>query len=117
MDINSIDNCISGSHYNISLYIFEKIKNKHKYNTDNNEWFYLNNNNEWIIDNKLNNLIIEIKSKIVNDFILRSIYLNDIKNNNNDDNVFKSNKLLEIANKLKNDKFIKDIIKEIKQFY
>jgi len=107
-----LDKCIDskGTHYDISLYIYEKIKNIYKY-TNENQWLYFDNN-IWNIDINLNYITNIIKSIIVNDFITRSLYWDNFN-----DCSIKSIRLLEIANKLKNNKFIKDIIKELKQFY
>lgn len=102
----SIDNCIScrGSHYDICVYINETLKNidiKSNLEKDPN---YLKN---------------YIKSVIVNDFIKRSLYYSNLEeeNNNSKDNEIKIIKLLEVADKLKNEKFLKDILKEMRQFY
>ena len=101
----NIDNCISsrGSHYDISLYIYENLKIlKFEYKDNDIEIIkYLKN---------------YIKSVIVNDFIKKSLYYAQL-NDNNDGNNIRSIKLLEIANKLKNEKFLKDILKELRQFY
>jgi len=99
----SIDNCISsrGSHYDICLYINETLKD-----------ISIKNN----LEENPNYLKNYIKSVIVNDFITRSLYYSNL-NDNNKDNEIKTIKLLEIANKLKNEKFLKDILKEMRQFY
>lgn len=97
----SIDNCIGskGSHYDISLYISERLKGVDiKGNLEKNP-------------NYLKNYI---KSVIVNDFIERSLYYSSLEES---DDEIKSIKLLEIADKLKNEKFLKDILKEMRQFY
>lgn len=101
----NIDTCISskGSHYDISLYIYEKLK----------ELNYEYKEND--IEN-INYLKNYIKSVIVNDFIKRSLYYAEL-DNEYDGNEIKSIRLLEIANKLKNEKFLKDILKELRQFY
>lgn len=102
----NIDNCIGsrGSHYDISLYIFEKLKEiEYKYNEEDEK------NNE----NYLKNYI---KSIIVNDFMIRSLYYINLNEDKND-NEIKSLRLLEIADKLKNEKFLKEILKELRQFY
>jgi len=119
-----IDCCIgsNGSHYDISLVIYEIIKNKFKY-IGNNIWEY-KKDDEWINDEKNINLKSEIKSNVTNYFLERSKYWinksideNNIDKNIEVDNNLKSLKLLQISNKLSDDKFISNIIKEIKQFY
>jgi len=121
---NYIDCCISsnGSHYDISLVIYEIIKNKFKY-IGNNIWEY-KKDDEWINDEKNINLKSEIKSNVTNYFLERSKYWinksqdeNNIDKNIEVDNNLKSLKLLQVSNKLSDDKFISNIIKEIKQFY
>lgn len=101
-----LDNCINISHYNIALYVYEIIKDRYRYN--NKKWLLVEKNDDINYENKLKE---EIKTLIVNDFGNRSIYWSK----NNDD--IKSIKLLQVADKLKNEKFLKDIIKELPQFY
>jgi hypothetical protein len=119
-----IDCCMgsNGSHYDISLVSYEIIKKKFKY-IEKNTWEYLENEN-WIIDENAIHLKDEIKSNVVNAFILRSMYWNNKANseeyidpNLSIDSKIKSLKILQFANKLKNEKFIIQLIKEIKQFY
>ena len=107
-----LDNCMGsrGSHYDISLYIYETSKNNPNYPS------YPKNEDEY---NKLKTFI---KSSIVNDFILRSMHFINLNENESDadkieENSFKSLRLSEIADKLKNDKFLKNVINELKQFY
>ena len=52
----------------------------------------------------------------MNDFIKRSLYYINLEENK-DENEIKSLRLLEIADKLKNEKFLKEILKELRQFY
>jgi len=118
---NYIDCCIgsNGSHYDISLVIYNILKDDYRY-VGNNMWEY-NNNNSWIIDEKNIKLKSAIKLDVNNYFIERSKYWLDM-NNNDDinleiDNKHKSLKILQYSNKLKDDKFISKIIKEVKQFY
>lgn len=101
-----LDNCINISHYNIGLYVYEIIKDRYRYN--NKKWLLVEKNDDINYENKLKE---EIKTLIVNDFGNRSIYWS--KNGND----IKSIKLLQVADKLKNEKFLKDIIKELPQFY
>jgi hypothetical protein len=107
-----LDNCVNGSHYNISLYIFQLIKDKYKYSDK--RWYLLDEeeNNDGEI--KLKN---EIKTLIANNFGNRSIYWNNFNNKDKNENDIKVVKLLQIMDKLKNEKFLKDIIKELAQFY
>lgn len=114
--------CSNGSHYDISLVIYEIIKNNFKY-VGNNIWEY-KKDNEWIIDEKNINLKTEIKTNVINHFLERSKYWinksideNNIDKNIEFDNNLKSLKLLQVSNKLNDDKFIFNIIKETKQFY
>jgi hypothetical protein len=118
---NYIDCCIgsNGSHYDISLVIYNILKDSYRY-IGNNTWEY-NDNNLWIVDEKNMKLKYSIKVDVNNYFIDRSKYWLDM-NNNNDinleiDNKHKSLKILQYSNKLKDDKFISQIIKEVKQFY
>lgn len=118
-----IDICIgsNGSHYDVSKVIYELIKDKFKY-MGKNIWKY-NNGIEEIIDDKNNNYLKnELKSNIINIFILRGSYWDDkaIKETNINismDYKLKSSILLQIASKLKDPKYIIYIIKELKQFF
>jgi hypothetical protein len=102
-----LDKCIghNDTHYDIANYIYQVIKDKYKYDEKINKWLYLDKEDK----TNLSKLKKEIKTNIVNQFIMRSVYWNN--------NEICSIILLKIANKLKNDIFIRDIIKEIKQFY
>jgi hypothetical protein len=118
-----IDICIgsNGSHYDVSKVIYELIKDKFIY-CGKNIWKYNDNNNNFIIDEKQYYLRQELKSNIINNFILRSNYWDDKSIIQNDINIslnyqLKSSILLQIANKLKDDKYINCIIKELKQFF
>lgn len=118
-----IDICIgsNGSHYDVSKVIYELIKDKFIY-CGKNIWKYNDNNNNFIIDEKQYQLRQELKSNIINNFILRSNYWDDKSIIQNDINIslnyqLKSSILLQIANKLKDDKYINCIIKELKQFF
>jgi len=129
LDINQLlGNCINGSHYNISLYIFQLIKEKYRYN--NKKWILLNNNiindnninDNNINDNNINDNNKKIENKLKDDiktlifinFGNRSIFWS--KNIDNENKV-KSIKFLQVIDKMKNEKFLKDIIKELTQFY
>jgi hypothetical protein len=107
-----LDKCIgyNDTHYDIAKYIYEVLKDKFKYNEKTNKWLYLDKDDT----SNLNKLKREIKTTIVNHFILRSVYWNK---NDLDENKICSFHLIQIAHKLKNDKFLRAIIKEIKQFY
>ena len=112
--------CSNGSHYDVSKVIYELIKDKFSY-CGKNIWKY-NNNNNLIIDEKLNYLKNEIKTTVINTFILRGNYWDDktlIEHNINISNDYKikSSMLFQIANKLKDNKYVINIIKELKQFF
>jgi hypothetical protein len=112
--------CSNGSHYDVSKVIYELIKDKFSY-CGKNIWKY-NNNNNIIIDEKQNYLKNEVKSNVINIFIIRGNYWDDkalIEPNINISNDYKikSSILLQIANKLKDNKYLGHIIKELKQFF
>ena len=113
--------CSNGSHYDVSKVIYELIKDKFFY-CGKNIWKYNNNNNNLIIDEKLNYLKNEIKTTVINTFILRGNYWDNkalIEPNINISNDYKikSSLLLQIANNLKDNKYLGHIIKELKQFF
>ena len=121
---NYIDCCIgsNGSHYDIAKVIYEVIKDKYHYN-GNNIWTVKVNDN-WEVDNKNNNLRMEIRSSVTNHFISRSIYwtqqAREYEYANISiciDNQIKASKILQFSNKLKDVKFVTQVIKELKQFY
>lgn len=111
----SIDNSISLNHYDIALIAYELLKDNFRYKGKNNWEYYNNDKKEWIIDINKKELITSIKSIVVNKYLDMIFKINaDV---NVEDKDFKITRLLQIANKLKNQKFIIDLIKELKQFY
>jgi hypothetical protein len=120
---NYIDICIysNGSHYDVSKVIYEIIKNKFIY-CGKNIWKYTTDSKNYIFDDKLYYIKNEITSNVINHFIIRSTFWDDksIQENNiniSNDYQMKSVTLLQIANKLKDTKYINCIIKELKQFF
>lgn len=119
-----IDCCIgsNGSHYDMSLVIYHILKDKYRYLGD-NLWQYKNINDEWINDIKNNlHIINDIKSIVINYFLSRSTYWLEESKTSEDislsnDNQIKSVRILQYSSKLKDEKFIKEIMKEIKQFF
>ena len=117
-----IDICIgsNGSHYDVSKVIYELIKDKFNY-CGKNVWKYIENG-ENTIDDKQLKLKNVLKSTVINTFIIRSNYWDDKAIVQNDINIaldyqIKSSTILQIANKLKDDKYLNCIIKELKQFF
>lgn len=102
-------------HYDIASYIYKDdyIKTYFKYDENNSKWLYLEKE-EWIEDKKSKKLINEIKTRIVNNIINKHKELEEDKN---EIDYYKSIFLLETALKLKNDNYLKKIIKELKQFF
>jgi aspartyl/asparaginyl-tRNA synthetase len=118
IDINNyIDNCISlkDNHYDIAFISYQLLKNKYKYEGGNKWNYYDNNKKEWIEDINMKQIKNDIKSVVVGKYLERIKTLNN--NTNDQDKDLKIMRLLQIANKLKNEKFIVDLIKELKQFY
>jgi hypothetical protein len=115
---NIIDACItSNTDYDIANVIHKILKDKYKY-IENNTWEYFDDiTNKWYIDIKNKNLKNAIKNDICKEFIQRSIYwANKTKTVNSKTDIM-SSKLLFIGNKMKDDKYISNIIKECKQFF
>lgn len=117
-----IDICIysNGSHYDVSKVIYELIKDKFSY-TGKNVWKFTNNN-IIIIDDKQTYLRKELNTNVINAFILRGNYWDNKSNiesniNISNDYKIKSSMLFQIANKLKDSKYVINIIKELKQFF
>jgi hypothetical protein len=117
-----IDICIgsNGSHYDVAKVIYELIKDQFNY-CGRNIWKY-NENGEYIIDDKQTKLKNVLKSTVINTFIIRSNFWDDKAIVQNDINIaldyqIKSSTLLQIANKLKDEKYLNCIIKELKQFF
>lgn len=115
---NIIDACItSNTDYDIANVIHKILKDKYKY-IENNTWEYFDDiSNKWNIDIKNKNLKNAIKNDVCKEFIQRSIYwANKTKTVNSKTDIM-SSKLLFIGNKMKDDKYISNIIKECKQFF
>lgn len=115
---NIIDACItSNTDYDIANVIYKILKDKYKY-IENNTWEYFDDiSNKWHIDIKNKNLKNAIKNDVCKEFIQRSIYwANKTKTVNSKTDIM-SSKLLFIGNKMKDDKYISNIIKECKQFF
>ena len=119
-DINKyIDLCIiNSSDYDISIVIFKILNGKYRY-LQNNLWEYYNDKaKKWILDNKNDNLKYSLKTIVCTHFTERSIFWNkDDAKLLHKDNEMISRKLLSIASKFKEDKYIYAIIKECKQFF
>ena len=115
---NIIDTCITNNtDYDIANAIYKILKNKYKY-IENNSWEYFDmNNDEWYKDIKNNRLKYSIKNDICKEFIKRSIFWANKTNTINSKTDVMSSKLLFIGNKMKDDKYISNIIKECKQFF
>jgi len=115
---NIIDTCItSNTDYDIANVIHKILKDKYKY-IENNTWEYFDDiSNKWNIDIKNKNFKNAIKNDVCKEFIQRSIYwANKTKTVNSKTDIM-SSKLLFIGNKMKDDKYISNIIKECKQFF
>jgi len=114
-----IDLCIiNSSDYDISIVVFKILNGKYRY-LQNNLWEYYNDKaKKWILDNKNDNLKYSLKTIVCTHFIERSIFWNkDEAKLLHKDNEMISRKLLSIASKFKEDKYIYAIIKECKQFF
>ena len=115
---NIIDACItSNTDYDIANVIHKILIDKYKY-IENNTWEYFDDiSNKWNIDIKNKNFKNAIKNDVCKEFIQRSIYwANQTKTVNSKTDIM-SSKLLFIGNKMKDDKYISNIIKECKQFF
>lgn len=118
-----IDCCIiNGSHYDVSLACVEILKSKYRYK-GNNVWEYIDDDGVWHIDAKQSKLKYDIKTKVCNAFVQRSLFW-DTKSTQSStdinisiDDKFRANRLLIISSKLKEEKYISTIIKESKQFF
>lgn len=120
-----IDCCISsnGSHYDISLTIYEILKNKFRYVGTNNWEYYDDINKIWKIDDKTERFKYNIRNVVSNFFIARSIFWDKKSKEETDncnisiDHQLRSVRLLQCSLKLKDNKYILTIIKEAKQFF
>ena len=115
---NIIDACITcNTDYDIANAIHKILIDKYKY-IENNTWEYFDDiSNKWNIDIKNKNFKNAIKNDVCKEFIQRSIYwANKTKTVNSKTDIM-SSKLLFIGNKMKDDKYISNIIKECKQFF
>jgi len=113
---NIIDGCITNnSDYDIANVIYISLKNNFRY-IENNVWEYLEDN-KWYIDKKNEKLKNAIKTIVCKYFIERSIFWAKKTEKVNSKSDIISSKLLFIGTKLKEDKYISNIIKECKQFF
>ena len=118
-----IDCCIgtNGSHYDISLTIYEILKNDYRYIGNKNWEYYDISDNIWKIDDKIIKFKFDIKNIVANYFVTRSLYWEEKSKVNNInisiDNQLRATKLLQYSYKLKDDKYILSIIKEAKQLF
>ena len=110
------------SHYDIASFIYkdEFIIGNFKYDENVSKWFQMDlKKKDWVEDKKAKKLGDEIKTRIVNKFIKLH---QEISNNDNDCETSDLNEVrsiffLETAFKLKQDKYVRLVIKELKQFY
>jgi hypothetical protein len=120
-----IDCCIGthGSHYDISLTIFEILKNKYRYIGSNNWEYFDNISNKWLIDDKIDRFKYDIRNIVSNYFVTRSIYWDEKSKedagniNISIDHQLRSVRLLQCSLKLKDNKYILTLIKEAKQLF
>lgn len=111
---NIIDNCFyANTDYDIAYTIYKLINDKIIY-IENNTWKNCDND-KWIIDKKNIKIKDILKNEVCKMFIERSIYWN--KNTEYEYAEKISCILLRIGSKLKDDKYLSNIIKECKQFY
>lgn len=114
-----IDYCIiNGSDYDISIVVYRILKGKYRY-LENNVWEYYNDKEgKWKFDSKNDRLKDSLKNLVCTHFTERSIFWNTEEAKLlHKDNEMISTKLLSIASKLKEEKYICTIIKESKQFF
>jgi hypothetical protein len=119
-DINKhIDYCvINSSDYDISMVVYKILNGKYRYLYLNLWEYYSNEKSAWIIDDKNNNIKDAIRTVVCKHFTERSIFWNtDEAKQLRKDSEMISTKLLLIASKLKEDKYIYTIIKESRQFF
>lgn len=120
--MSSIDNAIDDliintNHYNISLIIHELLQHKYYFNK---EWYLSENNKP---DVKASSLTNDIKNTVADRFLQRANHWEMLETCEKDQETmlrskFKSIKLLQLVDKLKNnDRFIKDLIIELKSFF
>jgi hypothetical protein len=111
---NIIDYCFyANTDYDIANTIYKLIKHKIIY-IENNTWKYYEND-KWAIDKKNIKIKYILKNEVCKMFIERSIYWN--KNMKYEYAEKMSCILLQIGSKLKEDKYLSNIIKECKQFF
>lgn len=120
-----IDCCIgtNGSHYDISLTIYEILKNKYRYIGTNNWEYYDYCDDIWKTDDKNDRFKYDIRNIVSNYFIERSIYWDKKSKEEKDncnisiDHQLRSVRLLQYSLKLKDNKYILTIIKEAKELF
>jgi len=111
-----IDDCITNnSDYDIANAIYKILKSDFRY-IENNVWEYFEND-IWYTDKKCEKLKNAIRNNVCKLFIERSIHWANKTNSVNSKTEMMSSKLLFIGTKLKEDKYISNIMGESKQFF
>lgn len=122
-DLNKcIDRCNQEcTHYDVSVIVHKVLKNMYKYHGDGKWKYYDISDNIWKNDMRNHKLRYDIKTVISDLFVVRSMYWFDqvISTDINQEVYakFMSEKLMKIASKLKDDKFISIVIKEARSFF
>lgn len=113
-----VDNIIAfENHYNIAMLIFKILRDKYYFKK---EWFFKEDGRP---DTKGASLIFDIKNMIADIFIARANHWEKQELSQEDEEMslqskFRSARILHVANKLKNnDRFVKDILTELKTFF
>lgn len=112
------------SHYDIASFIYkdEFINKNFKYDENVSKWFQMDLKKKiWVEDKKAKKLGDEINTRIVNKLIKLHQEISTNKNEETNEireiNEVRSIFFLETAFKLKQEKYVRLVIKELKQFY
>lgn len=118
-----IDRCnVEFTHYDIAIIVYKVFKKMYRY-IGNKQWEYFDiSTKKWAIDDKNKKLKLDIKTIICDLFTTRSIYWYDKSStcSDIDSDIFakmKSEKMLNVGLKLKDDKYISIVIKEASSFF
>ena len=122
-DLSSdLDRCHSKTHYDFAVLTHKMLKHMFKY-IGHNVWHVLDNDG-WSIDNKQENLIHSVKTIVFDKLQERVSFYDKLKESFYNIDTVRSNDyaqfsiLLQVSSlRLKDQKFIKNLIKELKSFF
>lgn len=117
-----VDICLNtkGAASDVATVGYRILKDKYRYIGD-NTWEYLDTDGtSWILDNNRSRIEMAVKVDVCQTFMERALFWQDESLNTNIperiDCQIRSQRLLQICLKLGKDKFVRDVVKELRAF-